>query len=266
MKKNIVIRAFYCLLFILAFTGCKAQKALVSQTVLATPSMPLAPDTGRKDKLRAINEHDLVFNTLAIKSKAVLSIDDKRNDLNMNFRIKANEVIWVSVTAIAGLEVARALITPDSVKILNRIDNIYLKKPFSYIYEFTNEQINFKTLQSLFIGNTIPEFITDSTELNLENEEATLISKVGSLRYDLRVGKQNKVFGVNFSDEQKNQELNVNYSDFFMINEQSISHSIIMNSNVKSKTFMLDLRFLKVDLDGPLELPFRVPERFLIKN
>jgi hypothetical protein len=39
-----------------------------------------------------------------------------------------------------------------------------------------------------------------------------------------------------------------------------------MDSKVKTKKFLLDLKFLKVDLDVPLELPFRVPERFLIKN
>jgi hypothetical protein len=51
-----------------------------------------------------------------------------------------------------------------------------------------------------------------------------------------------------------------------MVNQQQIPHAVVMDSKVKTKKFLLDLRFLKVDLDGSLELPFRVPERFLIKN
>lgn len=184
----------------------------------------------------------------------------------MNFRIKNNEVIWVSVTALAGLEVARALITPDSVKILNRIDNVYIKKPFSYIYEFTNEQINFRTLQSILIGNTVSEFITESTEMNMENDEARLKSIIGGLAYNLRVSLQNKVIFANLNDEESKQELNANYSDFILVNQQQIPHTVTMDSKVKAKKFLLELKFLKVDLDGPLELPFRVPERFLIKN
>jgi hypothetical protein len=120
MKKNILIRAVYTLVFLVALIGCKAKKVILAPPVVpATPSVQVEPNNTRKNKLKSIMESDLVFNTLAVKSKAVLSINDKSNDVNMNFRIKNNEVIWVSVTAIAGLEVARALITPDSVKILN---------------------------------------------------------------------------------------------------------------------------------------------------
>ena len=267
MKKNILINAVYMLVLLLALASCKAKKVILPvPAVPESPAVPAEPDNTRKNKLKSINESDMVFNTLAVKSKAVLSINDKSNDVNMNFRIKNNEVIWVSVTALAGLEVARALITPDSVKILNRLDNVYIKKPFSYIYEFTNEQINFRTLQSILIGNTISEFITDSTELNMESDEAKLRSILGGLIYNLRVSSQNKVVYTNLNDQIAKQELTANYSDFILVNQQQIPHAVVMDSKVKTKKFLLDLKFLKVDLDGPLELPFRVPERFLIKN
>ncbi len=267
MKRNILINAVYVMVFLFVLTGCKAKKVILpTPAIPETPAVPAEPDNARKNKLKSIKESDMVFNTLAVKSKAVLSINDKSNDVNMNFRIKNNEVIWVSITALAGLEVARALITPDSVKIINRLDNVYIKKPFSYIYEFTNEQINFRTLQSILVGNTISEFITDSTELNMESDEAKLKSIMGGLTYNLRVSSQNKVVYTNLNDQLAKQELTSNYSDFIMVNQQQIPHSVIMDSKVKTKKFLLDLKFLKVDLDGPLELPFRVPERFLIKN
>jgi hypothetical protein len=269
MKRNILINTVYVLVLLFALTSCKAKKVILPVSLPEVPESPAVtaePDNTRKNKLKSINESDMEFSTLAVKSKAVLSINDKSNDVNMNFRIKNNEVIWVSVTALAGLEVARALITPDSVKILNRLDNVYIKKPFSYIYEFTNEQINFRTLQSILIGNTVSEFITDSTELNMESDEAKLRSILGGLTYNLRVSSQNKVVYMNLNDQVAKQELTANYSDFILVNQEQIPHAVIMDSKVKTKKFLLDLKFLKVDLDGPLELPFRVPERFLIKN
>jgi hypothetical protein len=39
-----------------------------------------------------------------------------------------------------------------------------------------------------------------------------------------------------------------------------------MNSKAKNKAISLDLNYLKIDMDGSVDLPFRVPERFLIKN
>jgi len=267
MKKNISANTIYFLVLLLAINGCRAKKVILPQTVIPEfQAATVAPDSTRKNKLDSIQRNNMMFNTLAIKSKSVLSINDKSNEVNMNFRIRNNEVIWVSVTAIAGLEIARALITPDSVKILNRMDNIYINKPFSYIHEFTNEQINFRTLQSILLGNTVSEFISDSTELKIENEETILKSTLGVLSYNLWINPENKVVHTNLNDEVEKQELSARYSDFIMINQQLIPHSIIMDSQVQSKKFLLELKFLKVDLDGILELPFRVPDRFLIKN
>ena len=269
MKRNILTNAVYAFVLLLAFNSCKAKKGIFPVAVAipeAATVIPIEVDDTRKNKLKSINDSNMVFNTLAVRSKAVLSINDKANDVNMNFRIRNNEVIWVSITALAGLEVARALITPDSVRIINRLDNIYIKKPFSYIYEFTNEQINFKTLQSILIGNTISDFITDSTDLNMESDEVKLKSILVGLTYNLRLSSGNKVVYANLNDELAKQELTAKYADFILVNQQQIPHSVIMDSTVKTKKFLLDLKFLKVDLDGPIELPFRVPERFLIKN
>jgi hypothetical protein len=268
MKRNILTKTVYVLLLLAVLAGCKVKKAVIPSPpeLVEIPVAVPESDNTRKNKLNSIDESNIVFNTLSVKSKAVLSINDKSNDVNMNFRIKNNEVIWVSVTAIAGLEVARALITPDSVKILNRIDNVYISKPFTYIHEFTNDQINFKTLQAILIGNTVSELLNDSTELKIENDETKLNSIIEGLAYSIRVGDQNKVIYTNLNDLTANQELNANYADFIMVNEQQIPHAISMDSKVKAKKFLLELKFLKVDLNGPLELPFRVPERFLIKN
>ena len=226
----------------------------------------LKSDLSKIAKINALKQMNTVFNTLSIKATADLNIDNKNNEVNMNIRIRNKEVIWVSVTAIAGLEVARAYITPDSVKILNRLDNIYIQKPFSYIYEFTNERINFQTLQSVLLGNAIDEFISEDTALNIEGENTLLKSVLTSMIYNFKVDSQNKVLINQLNDSEAGQELLVNYSNFMSINEQLIPQSVSMNSKAKNKTIGLDLKYLKVDMDTKFELPFRVPERFSIKN
>lgn len=267
MKKYILTRLIYAFALIIGLSGCRVKRPIIALTPAPeTEIIVVKSDINRNDKLHSILSKNLIFNTLSFKAKAVLRINEKSNDVNMNFRIQNNEVIWVSVTALAGLEVARALITPDSVKILNRMDNIYINKPFAYIYEFTNEQINFKTLQSILVGNTIPGFISDSSKLDLDAEETKLKTEMGTLIYNLSVNTLNKVIFTNLNDEGSMQELNVNYSDFKLINQQEIPHVLIMDSKAKSKNIWLELNFLKVDMDNPIDLPFRVPERFLIKN
>jgi hypothetical protein len=267
MRKNILTKLICGIALLVFFASCKAKKQLLPATLIPkVMAEELKSDLAKIAKINAVKQMNTVFNTLSIKATANLNIDNKNNEVNMNIRIRNKEVIWVSVTAIAGLEVARAYITPDSVKILNRLDNIYIKKPFSYIYEFTNDRINFQTLQSVLVGNAIDEFINEDTAVNLEGENTLLKSVLTSMIYDIKVDSQNKVLINQLNDSEAGQELLVNYSNFMSINEQLIPQSISMNSKAKDKAISLNLNYLKVDMDSKFELPFRVPERFSIKN
>ena len=133
MRKNILTKIIGLLAIVAILVGCKAKKELLPASAIpkVMELMPPSPDLTQKIKLDSVNGMNTVFKTLSIKAKADLNINNKSNDVNMNIRIRNNEAIWVSVTAMAGLEIARALITADSVKVLNRMDNIYLKKPFN---------------------------------------------------------------------------------------------------------------------------------------
>lgn len=267
MKKDTLIKLFCGIAVLAVFASCKAKKELLPATLIpkVMAEEPKA-DLAKIAKINAIKQKNTLFNTLAIKAKADLNIDNKNNEVNMNIRIRNNEVIWVSVTAVAGLEVARAYITPDSVKIINRLDNIYIQKPFEYIYEFTNERITFQTLQSVLIGNAIDEFLNQDTELKMEEDNALFKTVLSSMIYNLKVDLQNKVLVNQLSDEEAEQELLVNYGNFTLVNEQLIPHTISMKSKAKKKSIGLDLSYLKLEVDTKFELPFRVPDRFSIKN
>jgi hypothetical protein len=84
--------------------------------------------------------------------------------------------------------------------------------------------------------------------------------------YNLEVNLQNKATVNQLSDLEAGQELLVNYSNFTSVNEQQIPHLVTMNSKAKSKIISLNLDYLKIEMDTKFELPFRVPERFSIKN
>ncbi len=271
MKRNILSKGLIILLAIGMLAGCKAKKTVLTPppppgTTAVPPPVNNDQINAKRDRILAAKNKLTQFNTLSIKAKAGLSIGNNSNDVSMNIRIKNNEAIWVSVTAIAGLEVARALITPDSVKVINRLENEYTKKPFSYIYEFTNNKINFGTLQAVMIGNLMPEFINESTELSVQGAQGELKTLIGSMIYNVLLNEQNNVIQTKLSDAAAGQSLIATYGDFKLLSQQQIPHAILMKSQAKNKSITLDLSFTKVELNVAADMPFRVPERFLIKN
>jgi hypothetical protein len=81
--------------------------------------------------------------------------DGKDYEFNAVIHIKKDSMIWASVNAILGIEGFRLLITPDSVKILERGKKIARLRSVSYLQDQIHLPINFRTLQDLLIGNPI---------------------------------------------------------------------------------------------------------------
>lgn len=216
------------IIVLLALTvSCRPKKEIL-QSVVKTPDVKI--DTNKAEKLMAITKSQTDFKTALIKAKTDLTIDKNNYDATMNIRIKKDEMIWISVTAIAGLEVARVVITPDSMKILNRLESTYTQKPFNFIHQFTNDQINFRTLQSILIGNTITEFVTTDSEVFLRGNQTLLSGVLKNLTGNILLNEHNKVVQTNLTDEKADQNLDVDYADFIEIAGRNIPHSVLILS------------------------------------
>lgn len=261
MKRSILNSAFL-LGAVIFVSACKPKKEIV----VAPPTKTEAKtDNSKAEALTLLNSKQLKFNTLSLKAKASLDIAGDANDVTMNFKMKDKETIWVSITALGGMaEVARALITPDSIKIMNRIKTQYLKKPFSYIYNFTNKQVNFNTLQAILTGNAMGEFLTPESNVKQENGAWVVSGSKSDLDYKLLFNTLFKVAETNLNDAKNGQALKVTYTDYQKLNESLFPSALQIKTLSKAKRINIDLQFVKIDGNVPVDFPFSVPKRFTV--
>ena len=142
MKKNILNKIGIALC-LLVMVSCKARKPIV----VTPPPVITSPTVGKTvNPIDAIKAQQLNFNTFSAKANANLDIDGDNNDVTLNIRIARDKKIWVSVvkTILLDIELARALITPDSILLINKLQRLYTKKPFSFIYTYGGKQFNYK--------------------------------------------------------------------------------------------------------------------------
>ncbi|PWG81001.1 DUF4292 domain-containing protein [Pararcticibacter amylolyticus] len=265
MKKNIINNILIA--GIIVITGCKARK----ESAQASPAVTTLPTTEKAASasgalIKNISSGQFDFKTLSAKAKAELSIGNNNNDVNMNIRVKKDEVIWISLTAIAGIEVARAMITPDSIKVLNKIQGIYLAKPFSYIYRYANRQINFTALQSLLIGNPLPGTVSPDAEVTLLADNKQLQGDASGLIYSMTFNIENKLIDNKLKDKTSNQSVQAEYSDFQNISNMKIPATVKIKSMAQDKPVRLQLKYNSVTANEPLEFPFSVPKRYEVAN
>jgi len=264
MRKNILNKGALFLILLIAF-GCKTQKhAIPAKT---TPKAAgITPEFSKTEVLATLTGKQINYNSASIKAKAGLTINNNSHDVNMNIRMQKDNAIWVSVTVIAGLEVARALITPDSIKILNRLESTYISKPFSYIYQFASREVNFNTLQDIFIGNALAGTLSQSSTVDISTGQTQVKGTLEKLAYILTFNQSNNLIQSNLTDPAASQVLSINYSEHRNIGNQEIPHVISIKSNAGNKSIGIDLRYTSVGLNESLDFPFSVPKRFTLKD
>jgi len=265
MRKNILSKLII-LLGVIAFAGCKAKKALVRPKVDSTAVVKPANNT-MAARLAAIKTAQINFNTFSGKAKTKLEFNNNNNDVTLNIRIAHGQKIWVSITAIAGIEVARALITPDSILVVNKFQGVYLRKPFSYVYTYAGKQVSFGTLESLLVGNAIPG-VLDNMDGTFSNDSGwtTLSGDLQELVYKLFLRSDMKVTETDLTNATANQSLKVNNTEYMQVGNYTLPSQISINSSVKGKNVAINMHYNKIELNNPLEFPFNIPSKYSPAN
>jgi uncharacterized protein DUF4292 len=263
MKRN-TLNSFLLIAVVATAVACRAKKAIVSVPKEADSTVVVS--SKKSENIKMLRANDLSFNTLSLKAKAGLNINGNSNNVTMNIRIQKDEKIWVSITAIAGIEVARALITPDSIKVRNNFQSVYLKKPFSYIHRYTNSQVDFSLLQAIFSGNTIAAFMKEDAVLEQENGVWVLNGQQQDLAYRVLFNTLLKAAEDNLNDVKTGRALKVEYGAYQKVNAALFPSSIKINSIAGKQKLSIDLDFLKIESNVPLEFPFSVPVKYEVIN
>ncbi len=261
MKRNILnkIGIALCLLVIVS---CKARKPIV-----VTPPPVAPPPVANKtvNPIDVIKAQQLNFNTFSAKADAALDIDGQKYDVTLTTRIARDKKIWVSVvkTVLLDIELARVLITPDSILMVDKWNKVYLKKPFSFIYTYGGKQFNYKTLESLLIGNALPEILNDkNTAIQTQNDNTTLSGSLQNVMYKLLLGPSKRVTQLNLSNPAEAQTLQVANKEFTQSGNKIVPSQIDIQSAIKSKKIQVNLQYTRVDFDQQLEYPFSIPESY----
>ncbi len=269
MKKNILNKVLIacCLL---AMVSCKARKKAL--TTVAPPqtnntvTIPTTPPdlTTVKNQLATIKSRQVSFKTFSGKAEAKLDVNGDANDVTINIRIEKDKRIWVSVTKtiLFTIEAARAVITPDSIKLMNKLQGVYVKKPFSFIHQFASQQINYKTIESLLVGNAMPETLTERSSITSDMGNLTLSGNMVDLIYKLVLGTNMRVTQFNLSNVDAGQALLVNNSNFTQAQNRIIPAQIDILSTINDKKIQANLRYTKIDFDMVLDYPFNIPESY----
>jgi hypothetical protein len=268
---------FYCLLLItycvLVFSCHPAKKITSATTAVA------GKDTAFVNALETYKKNAPQFSALTIKGDVEYTSGNEIISFNMHMRIRKDSAIWISASPFLGIEMMRMLITPDSVKILDKWNNIYYSDNIEALQISFHAGMNMDVLQSLICASYITSSINDTLRsLYLENPDYVLstVEKKKEIRSDEQTSElpfacdlwcTNPTMRVNkmvLSEPKSARQLEAKYEDYRHSDAGVFPYltTITAKDEATQKTAFLRVTVGKIISSGEVEMPFTVPKKF----
>jgi len=225
-----------------------------------------------------LKEKELKFDWFSAKFSAEYSNKGKKNSFSGQIRIRKDSLIWISLTPMLGIEAIRLMISQDSVKLINRLNDTYFIGDYEYVNRFLNTNIDYDLMQAILLGNDLQFYeggkfraSIDHGEYKLATGERLKLRKfVRNSQEKLRIFIQNiwldpenfKITHVEIKEIRRdNIKLESTYNTFEKIGEQlfpkKMTYTIWADNTIRIKS-----DFSKMVINTPLLFPFKIPASY----
>ena len=264
---------FFVAIFFIAFLGCKTSHKLIDPKIKEEnkPSDKSAPDLQQ-----LISDHAFRATTINAKASVKTEIGDNNNGFNINLRLQTDSVIWISISPLLGIEVARVMITRDSVKFMDRLNNRYSVSDFEFLTKLLKVNVDFDIIQGILTGNLFAYKKNKFNSVYIEDKYYILstLSKRKLQRsmedidpnkpivQDLYVdGSTYRITRLKVEDQHVQKSLLTDYEDH-RVTEGGLFPFKSKTVIKADKTAKIEIEYNKVVINTELEFPFNIPKSY----
>lgn len=260
-------------LFFMGVYGCKtSHKATDSK--IKEESKPV--DKSAPDLQQLITNQSFKATTVSAKASVKTEIGDNTNSFNINLRLQTDSIIWISISPLLGIEVARVMITQDSVKFMDRLNNRYSVSDFDFLTKLLKVNVDFDILQGILTGNLFAYKKNKFNSVYVEDKYYILstLSKRKLQRsmedidpnkpivQDLYVdGSTYRITRLNVEDQRVKKSLLTDYEDH-RVTEGGLFPFKSKTVIKADKTAKIEIEYNKLVINSELEFPFNIPNGY----
>jgi hypothetical protein len=264
------IQILFAILISTVFLSCTASRKAVREPIKEQGADYL---TGK------LKEHEFKFNQFSTKFNATYEVDRKKTSISGNLRIERDSIIWISITPALGIEAVRFMLTPDSIKFINRLNNTFLANKFTYINQLINKTLDYDMAQAFLLGNDFSLYETNTFKASVENQQYKLSTTdrrklrryVRRSEDDISIPIQSiwldpesfKVTKVLLKEaERDSRRFVADYAGFADINQEQIPSDLEFKVETDEQKIYIKINYSKIQINQEQTYPFRIPESY----
>lgn len=265
-------------LFLLGIHGACTGSSKIRKT--ANKDIILKKDSLKSQELLTLlmeNQADPEW--ISAKSSIKAEHNGKVQSFTINLRYRQDSLIWMSFSPLLGIEVARALITTDSIKFMDKHNKRYLITDFQYVSERLDFEITFAQLEALLLGNLF-EYVKNNKYKSIYMDNEVYVMSTLSKRSIIKTLKDkelhknivqdvwinpsnNRIVATNVFDDKSGRTINLKHEDHLLtesgtIPQKSFFELIISDANA----LKLYVSHIKFEINEEKSIPFKIPSGY----
>lgn len=228
---------------------------------------------------RLVKENEFNFEWLNAKANVESLVEDREEQFDIKVAIRKDSAMLISIHYLLGLQVAKVLITKDSVKFVNYIDKTYFKGDFVYINNLLAADLDFDLLQAVMFGNSA-EFQDEESKLRPVTDRQNchyLLSTVRKRRLrKIQTGSADltdalqiltlnpedfKIIRTEFIEPATNRQFIANYSKFTLKDSVFAPYHVDIDI-VAQKKASIKIDYVRIEKNVPQKLTLNIPAKY----
>lgn len=253
------------LLFIAgALVACKPRRDITPavEPLLGAPELAI----------RTMHANHANFNSYSTRFSGTALWNNTSYTVSGSIRIQKNQAIFISVTPFLGIEVARLLVTPDTVKFVNRLESSYFIGDMRFLNDMLGTDLDFYMLQAILTGNDFEHFTTDNFSIANDRDmmviSTTTRRRLNSLNeppieHSLWIDPQTYRIRQSIAvDPAEKRMIRADYRNFETLEGQLFPNDVVLQFSDPESTAELSYRASRSSLASPLDFTFNIPSRY----
>ena len=242
-------KSLFGILIVCTLSACVGPKGIINNSSKSVSHI-----------LKNAQEKGAEVDWFTAQLKGQAQLNDKTYPISAQLRMRQDSVIWISVSAILGLEAARIHLTPDSVKLINRLNSTYFIGDVKELTKRYNLHLSFHEIQNVLLGKH--SFSNPYAFQLLHPEQGyILFTESDNANYTLRLNSEFLPLEIN-SVQQDSISLKLSYSSFVAVQEEWLPQ----NTDLKVFTLNNDIKFTysysKMLVNRPKKIKFSIPSSY----
>jgi len=200
-----------------------------------------------------------------------LQLGERQINVSATCKIKKDSVIYLSIQPFLGIEMFKAELTTDSLRVFDKMNGRYYAANYSYFSNRFGVNVDFYSIQSLL---TAQLFCIGEKEIVVANCKLETLPAAGykidfennNMKQTTELSAQNVIQSVLLKTANTDYQMQTTYSDYLLQNGVNFPQKIALQVGNQNTKATCDFSILRVEFNSDLKFIPTNADRFTPGN